>query len=605
MLPGKYKTVFMGKEIPILYVTDKAEAETLLGRLCEQPEQLYSIDTETESLPEFNRRPQAALSPHLSSVRLVQIYTGRTAIILDCKFIGQVTNLRRFLEQARLVGHNSIFDLQYFYKQFGVTKCNIGCTYLVAKLIFHATQATDTGLSASLRALVNTVFKTEIVKEMQTSDWSIPDLSFEQVEYSALDAISTYYLAEKIAHKLETYGLTRIYKLYKDAQHPIAKLQLNGIKLDVDAHRDLIVQWRDDLYKAKKKLQAVTKLSSITSTTIGTYLKDTLPPETLAIWPRTETGKLATDAHVFADYDYLELVKPFAEFQRNEKLCTAFGNRLIEQVNPKTGRLHAQYKLAGARTGRLSCSNPNLQQLPRDNNVRQNFIPERGKVFVCADYNQVEIRVGAELSRDAVMLKAYRDGIDLHKLTASLISHKDIEDVTKQDRQKAKAFNFGLMFGLGAKKFSHYAKKSYGADVSQDEAERGVSTFRKTYSGYRKWQLSQSTDALRRGYVTTPCGKRRCLDAENSYGASMNTPVQGGASECMLYALIRMDNLGLKLVNCVHDEVSVECLSGFQVGIKSQIEDCMTKGFLDVFPNGITRGLVDCKSGNSWGECKE
>lgn len=429
-------------------------------------------------------------------------------------------------------------------------------------------------------------------------------MTFEQVEYAALDAICTYYLGERLAPKLEKFGLNRIYKLYKAAQHPIAKMQLNGLGLDADAHRDLIVAWRAKLYEAKKKLQKLTGLTSITSTTIGKFLEESLPAETLSIWPRTDTGRLQTDSHVFADFDYLSLVKPFSEFQKNEKLCTAFGNRLLEQVNPETGRLHASYKIAGARTGRLACSNPNLQQLPRDALVRKNFIPERGKVLICADYSQVEIRVGAELSRDTTMLGAYRQGIDLHKLTASLISHKDINDVTKEDRQKAKAFNFGLMFGLGAKKFSHYAKKSYGADVSQKEAQAGVRTFRETYDGYRNWQNRQSSTALQTGYVITPCGKRRCLDAEHSYGASMNTPIQGGAAECMLHALVRMDNMGLRLVNCVHDEVSVECSPHMVKLAQNQVEECMIAGFKDVFPEGITRGLVECKSGNNWGECK-
>jgi DNA polymerase I-like protein with 3'-5' exonuclease and polymerase domains len=541
---------------------------------------------------------------------LLQLYTGRTAIVFDIFQIGETGIFKSFLEEGKFVGHNSLFDLQYLYKQFGAQHVDIGCTYLAAKLIFHATTATDAGLSASLRSLVNALFKTEILKEMQTSDWTVSELTWEQIEYSALDAITTYRLAEKLAPKIVKFGLERIYKLYRDAQHPLARLQLNGIKLDADKHRDLIVDWRAKLYTARKELTVLTGLTSITPTTLATYLEESLPKETLAVWPRTETGKLATDSHVFAEFDYLPIVKPFAEFQKREKLCTSFGNSLLEQINPATGRLHARYRLAGARTGRLSCSDPNLQQLPRDNKVRENFIPEDGRLFVCADYSQIELRVAAEVSRDETMLRAYRDGIDLHKLTASLISKKKIQDVTKEDRQKAKAFNFGLLFGLGAKKFSHYAKKSYGAEVSQEEANAGVKAFRETYYGYREWQLNQSSSALETGFCTTPCGKRRCLDRDNSYGASMNTPIQGGAAECMLYALIRLNNLftsshsTAKITNNVHDEILVECDPKDKNQVSAWVEEAMELGFLDVFPKGIVRGISECKSGNSWGAAK-
>jgi DNA polymerase I-like protein with 3'-5' exonuclease and polymerase domains len=575
-----------------------------------QPLETYALDTETAALPKYKKIGEAALSPHLSAVRLLQLFTGRTAIVFDIGKIETTGIFKSFLEEKRFVGHNSLFDLQYLYKQFGASHIDIGCSYLAAKLIFHATTPTDAGLSASLRSLVNALFKTEILKEMQVSDWSVPELTWEQIEYSALDAVTTYRLAEKLAPKISKFGLERIYQLYKDAQHPLAKMQLNGIKLDTDKHRDLIVDWRSKLYTARKELTEITKLDTITPTTLAKYLEKSLPKETLAIWPRTDTGKLQTDSHVFAEFDYLPIVKPFAEFQKREKLCTSFGNSLIEQINPETGRLHARYRLAGARTGRLSCSDPNLQQLPRENLVRQNFIPEKGNIFVCADYSQVELRVAAEVSRDETMLRAYKQGIDLHKLTASLISKKRIQDVTKEDRQKAKAFNFGLLFGLGAKKFSHYAKKSYGAEVSQEEANAGVKAFRETYYGYREWQLDQSSNALERGFCTTPCGKRRCLDRDNSYGPSMNTPIQGGAAECMLYALVRLNNLfttnkvNAKITNCIHDELLVECEPKDKEQVSSWVEGAMESGFLDVFPKGIVRGICECKSGNSWGAAK-
>lgn len=621
MTPGKYKTSFLGTEIPVIYVTERGEAERLIGKLIEQFDsgetRLAAIDTETEALPQYRSISQAALSPQLSKVRLIQIFTGRTAIVFDCKHIGNDRLFTELLEQGRWVGHNSVFDLQYFYKWFGVTKCDIGCTMLCAKLLFHAKCPTDAGLSASLRNLVNITFKQEILKEMQTSDWSMPDLTWEQVEYAALDAITTLKLAERIAPQLASLDLVRIYKLYKDAQHPIARMQLNGLKFDCDKHRDMIVDWRAELYNAKKELVNLTGLTKITPHSIASYLEKTLPADVLSIWPRTEVGKLETNAHVFADFDYLNIVKPFLEFQKREKLCTAFGSKLIEQVNPATGRLHAGYKLAGARTGRLSCAQPNLQQLPRDKSVRSNFIPEQDCVFICADYSQIEIRVGAELSRDPTMLKAYKEGIDLHTLTAKTVSHlSDAEwealpdDEKKKKRQSGKSFNFGLMFGLGTDSYKHYAKKSYGVEVSDDEAAKGVKTWRKLYSTYRAWHMSKVKESEANGYVTTPCGKRRCLAPDDCWGASANTPIQGGACECMLHAIvdiqkaIDVSKFPYKIVNCVHDEVLVEVPKDKVAHATKMIEYSMKHGFLQVFPNGITNGIVEAKHGSSWGDAK-
>ncbi len=603
----QFSVSFLGQDINAIYVTDKSTAIQLLEGLM-QKDCLFGIDTETMAKADFKHISTAALSAHLGQIRLLQVYDGKNSVIFDLLHINDDNIFLAFLEQKKFVAHNAIFDLQFFM-QMGVKTMNIGCTYLVAKLLFHASYPTDEGLSASLQALTEQMFKVDMNKAMQKSDWSVPDLTFEQIEYASLDAVCVLKLAEKLAPGLEKLGLQRIYKLSKNAQHPIARMQLNGILLDVERHREKISEWRTALYAAKKHLLKITGLDEVTGHKLSGWLDTNLPPNVRRVWPETETGKLSTDAHTFADFSFLPIVAPFSDYQRLEKLTSTYGNRLIDQINPATGRLHAQYKICGARTGRLSSSAPNLQNLPRDNDIRKSFIPFQSSTFLCADYSQVELRVAAELSRDGAMLEAYKNGIDLHALTASKVSHKSLSEVTKSDRQFAKAINFGFLFGLGARKFSHYAKKSYKVDVTEDEAEEAVSVFRETYSGYREWQMEQATKAHTTLTCRTPCGKLRRLPSDNTYGNSMNHPVQGGAAEIMLYALIRLDRqLGPssrdKLVNVVHDEVIIECPEEDIEGCKAIMEDCMTQAFLDVFPNGITRGLVEVKNGKSWAEAK-
>jgi DNA polymerase I-like protein with 3'-5' exonuclease and polymerase domains len=605
----EFKTKFLDEEIQCYYIKDAAQAADALAIMMEQ-DGIFGIDTETEALPQWHSNPDAPLSPHLAKIRLLQTYNNRAACVFDLKYIPFKLFIP-FLEKKRFVAHNAMFDLSFFIHE-GCKEVDIGCTYQLTKLMFHASKPDDAGLKASLEAVVAGVFGEEILKKMQTSDWSIPELTFEQIEYAAMDAISVYKLADKLASVITGFKMERYYGLIRAAQLPLVKMQLEGITLNVEGHRHLVEDWLYDLNKARKDVVAVLGSESVTPTTIADYLSTHLEKDTLALWPRTEAGKLQTDVHAFADFAGISpIIAPFAKFQKIKTLTQDFGHKLLNLVNPVTGRLHASYKLSGARTGRLSCSGPNLQQLPRDKDVRSNFISRDNYCFVVADYSQIELRVAAELSQDPAMLNAYRTGVDLHTLTASKVSGKALNEVTKTDRQMAKAVNFGFLFGLGAKKFSHYAKKSYGAEVSEEEASDAIKTFRETYAGYHAWQKRQAEEASVSLKVRTPCGKLRSLDPENTYGTAMNTPVQGGAAECMLYSLIMLDtyatDIGFKVINVVHDEVICEVVNDeFKITqTKAAIEQSMHWGFKKVFPKGISRGLCEVGFGSNWAEAKK
>jgi len=590
------------------YITDCATADGLIRRLLAK-DILFGVDTETAALKEFKHIPLAALSPHLSQVRLLQVFDGKNSIVFDLFQTGHIPLLKRFLSEKRFIAHNALFDLMFF-KKMGIENMDIGCTLILARLLFHAVYPKDEGLSASLDNLVHSLLGVDISKQNQASDWSKP-LTFEQIEYAALDAICVRRLAEKMASGLTKFGLERVYSLYKASQHPIASMQLNGLYLDSEAHQKLIPVWRNDLYQAKKEVLRLTGLEDVTPHTLASWLEKNLPKDVLRIWPRTEEEKLSTDADTLADFSHLEIVAPFSQYQEKKKLTSTYGNHLLTQINPKTGRIHAGYKICGARTGRLSSAHPNLQNLPRDAGIRANFRATGQNTFLCADYSQIELRVAAELSQDKTMLEAYRNGIDLHALTASKITNKRVEDVTKSERQMSKAFNFGLMFGLGKQKFAHYARKSYKIEISQQDAEEAIDTFRETYSGYRAWQLNQVEKTEVSLTATTACGKLRKFPKDNYYGGCLNQPVQGSAAEIMLYALVHLyKSLKLgnaaKLVNCVHDEILVECREEKECTdiLKTVMVNSMTQAYLDVFPNGITRDLVEVKQGKNWNEAK-
>lgn len=587
------------------YIREPSSAILAISKLMEK-DVLFGIDTETEPLPFYRHITKAGLSPHLSCTRLLQIFDGVNSLVFDLKFLDPKLFVP-FLNTRKFIAHNALFDLQYF-KLMGADNMNIGCTMILARLLFHACYPTDAGLSASLANLAEKILGTPVLKKLQISDWSMPDLTHEQIEYAALDSICVMKLAEKLSKGLTKFGLERVYTLDKAVQHPVADMQLNGIGFDIEKHRILIMKWREELISAQREVEIVLGSTDLSPTNIRKYLEKNVSKEMLLLWMRTEEDRLLSlDANAFLNFSHLPVVKPFARYKKLEKLTSTYGVRLIHQVNPVTEKIHAHYNTSGARTGRFSSSDPNLQNMAKDSGLRGNFIPTEGNIFIHADFNQIELRVAAELSRDKVMLQAYKEGTDLHALTASAISHKPLSEVTDGDRQLAKAFNFGLLFGLGVKKFSHYAKKSYGVEVSEEEAIESIAIFRSTYSGYREWQLEQANNAGMTFHCRTPCGKLRRLPEDNTFGNSMNTPVQGGAAESMKYALVhlRPKLLGIgKLINCVHDDILIEAPKENIEQVTKVTVDSMTKGFLDVFPGAVTNKLVKVGVGNNWAEAK-
>lgn len=604
-----FELEFLGTLYRGHYIKNTEAALQVIEKFSEKdPETLFGIDTETEAKPAYIGNKLAGLSPHLATVRLLQMFDGKNSVVFDMKYVEKFPELLEFLSTRRFVGHNSVFDLQFF-KLWGVKNMNIGCTYILTKLLQHSIFDSDEGINAKLTTVCKELLGVDLSKQMQVSEWSEPDLTFEQIKYASLDPLVAFKVAEKLAPGLGKYGLTKVYQLHRAAQHPIASMQLNGMKFDVEAHDKLIPTWRTELYTCRKKLLETTKLEDITPARIGSWLEKNLDKETLSYWPRTETDKLSVDSYTLADFQFVPIVKPFLEYQKKFKMTSTYGNALIQNVNRETGRIHTNYNLCGARTGRLSSSKPNLQNLPRDNDIRSHFIAEPGKVLIVADYSQIEIRVGAELSRDEEMLRAYEEGVDIHALTASTVSGKEISEVTKSDRQMAKAVNFGFMFGLGAAKFSRYAKNSYGVEVTDDEAHEAIDAWRSLYNGYFNWQMEQASKGSETHYTQTPMGKLRRLHKDNTYGAAMNTPVQGGAAEVMLGALIDVEKVmpaEVKLVNCVHDEIILETENDEATieAAKFCLKESMEIGFLNVFPNGITNKLSECGHGGNWAEAK-
>lgn len=233
--------------------------------------------------------------------------------------------------------------------------------------------------------------------------------------------------------------------------------------------------------------------------------------------------------------------------------------------------------------------------------------------MVVADFSQIELRVAALLAEDKRMMTSYKEGHDLHRETAAAVLKISPEKVTTEQRQMAKAVNFGLLYGQGCKGLSLYAQRSYGISMTEKEAENCRELFFQTYPGIKEWQIKTTHLAKSLKMVRTPMGRVRDFEKEEKgyrYTEALNTPIQGGAAEITLCSLIRLEKIldweSARIVNTVHDEIILEVVEDKAKQIATLVEHSMKMGFLDVFPTSspYLQNLVDAKIVKNWGEAK-
>jgi len=338
-------------------------------------------------------------------------------------------------------------------------------------------------------------------------------------------------------------------------------------------------------------------------------------------WPRTESGnKLSTARGDLLDHLALlsgthqnivqNLLLPLLEIK---SVTNTYGAKLADQLSDVTGRLHPNFSLTGTTTGRLTSSAPNIQGFPGRAAFRDVIAAPSGRMLVVADYNAMELRVAAQIAGETKLIEGFKAGEDPHRMTAALLLKKPPELVTKEERQLAKAVNFGLLFGQGPKGLSEYADKTYGVKMSLEEAVAYRRAWLDGYPSILRWQSQHNRKCLAELSVRTPSGRVRhwssCnWDAKNGYKKTeaYNTPIQGGAAECILVAMaclvseLKRYELDAFLVASVHDELIVECDEQCADEVMVLLEEAMVYGFNKIFPEAPTNGLVEARKAKSW-----
>lgn len=634
----QWKLSLDGKAFSVVYIRTEALAERAVKKLLASEATVLGFDIETGKKKDYIGDPVAGLCPYRSFPSLLQFYdsTTSTCYLFDTLLLSR-DRLVPILSEKRLVAHNAIFDLQHIKHAYGVAP-KIDCSMIMYNMVrcaefssieeeenyieeeWDGEEGDGTALNwlakyerhgASLRTVTAKLLGIRVEKELQLSNWTDRPLSARQLVYAANDARFTFEIGRILSNKLIDFKMQEVYALNRNAMHPVTDMILNGCEIDREAHAKDIKLWakqKDALHV--QVLKIFGKDANIRSThQISNWLEKNLPTKYQHQWARSEkTGKLKSDAKTLSKFAHLPFVAPLLSYKKLDKLLSTYGQSLLDKICPVTKRLHGSFTLGYTATGRLSSRSPNLQNLPRDTDIRGIFRAANGHLLLGADYSQIELRAAGMLSGDKTMLKAYEQGLDLHTYLASRISGRPMDRVTKEQRQLSKAINFGLLFGLGAKGLVEYAQWNYGVTLTIDEAYNHVRTFFDTYSGYSAWQQTKRDEAALTQQIATKLGKVRRLTDKRVFTCSVNHPVQGSAAEVVITALNMLHKplraANIKVINCIHDEILLECPKNKQAEGTAILRTCMEKAMLKVFPGASLNKLVEVKSGLTWADTK-
>jgi DNA polymerase I len=504
------------------------------------------LDTET-----------TGLDPLADRVRLVQLAVPGRTYIVDLNTIDAPALTPVLAQARRLVGHNLKFDL-CFAVAAGLPVpdgARLFDTMLAAQLLGAGTP--DGYLNrCGLAAVTERTLGVTLDKTQQVSDWSGP-LSGDQIAYAARDACILLPLAERLESELLQAKLMRAAELEFGCLPALVWLEQSGVPFNSEAWADL----SDAALAEQLRLEdALTQEVGALGLFGGKPINWRSPQQVVKVLQARGHAITRTDETVLQTLAAQDpLVRQLLEYREASKRASTYGIEWLKHVHGQTGRVHADFLQLGSASGRMSCTRPNLQNIPRDLAYRACFRPAAGRVLVKVDYSQIELRIAAQISGDAAMRAAYQQGADLHTRTAAAVLGLAPEAISKADRQLAKALNFGLVYGMGAKRLREHAASGYGVALAEMDAIRFRAKFFQSYPGLQRWHRSAPEQTITTRTLT---GRRR-LSVER-YTEKLNTPVQGSGADLLKLALARLwqDRAAAPSavpVLVVHDEIVVEC----------------------------------------------
>ena len=539
----------------------------------------------------------------------------RDAKLLGVSFCGEAgkafwlpaDNIVPFVMEATLVGkqlimHNAKFDLQVLARNL----VDLYGNPIFDTMIAH--QLLDENERHGLKHLAKTILKAKVGLEQNPMIES-PLLSIDSsqlIEYACADADYTFQLYQRFAPQLKQEKVSRLfYTVEMPLVKVVGKMEYTGILLDTEKIVALQTKLQEESKAIVNEIFALAgKPFDINSPTqLSALLYDKFGLQSVK---ETPSGKKSTDIEsLSAISDAHPVVSKILRYREIDKLLSTYIVKLPTLVDKTTGRIHCQLHQNGTVTGRFSCSEPNLQNIPRGDIIRSAFIPAEGHVFIDADFSQIELRCIAHYTQDENMLSAYHNCADLHKKTIADMLNKPIENVTDDERFIAKSINFGLAYGMGATALSKRL------DVSKDEAQGlmdkyfGVYSKIKQYIHQHQMEVQKRTAAKGYGYVVNMFGRRRRM-VNGDYHKAFNALIQSTATDICKIQMVKLAEQlpeTVKMVLQVHDEILFE--------VKKEEADATLKTIIEIMEMPV-KGLdgnqfsvpikVDAKIASNWAD---
>jgi DNA polymerase-1 len=431
------------------------------------------------------------------------------------------------------------------------------------------------------------------------------------LNYAAEDADITLQLRYKLEPLLDDLGMKT---LFNDIEMPLipvlASMEAEGVKLDVEVLKKFSKQLESEIKEIENEIYALSgeEFNIGSPKQLGIVLFEKLKIDSKP--KKTKTNQYSTSEDILTKLEHKHpIVSKILDFRSLAKLKSTYVDALPELISMRDGRLHTSYNQAVTSTGRLSSTNPNLQNIPirteKGREIRKAFVPRNDDfVLLAADYSQIELRIIAELSRDKEMMKAFIQGLDIHTATAARVYNVDIEKVTKEMRRNAKTVNFGIIYGISAFGLAERL------NISRAEASEIIETYFKQYPGIKQYMNDSIAFARKNGYVETMMGRRRYLNDINSANTNIrgfaernaiNTPIQGSSADMIKIAMIRIyqqiekRQMKSRMILQVHDELVFDAHKAEIDELKAIVEENMKNAFEMSVPI-----LVDISTGNNW-----
>ena len=590
-------------------ILTQADWEQLFQRL--STEKRFAIDTETTSL-DYRIAEMVGFSVAFDAknayyVPLAHDYEGAPEQLNRNVILQQI---KPILEDASVekIGHHLKYDAHIF-ENHGIHLQGWYFDTMLASYVLNSV-ATRHGMDDVARVYLShltTTFE-------QVAGKGAKQKTFNQIEietaahYAAEDAHVTYRLYEVLDRKLKE--LPELSSILHNIEVPVAsvltRMEENGIALDLNFLDQLGVRFSETIQDLENQIIEIAGESFNVSSPkqVGEILFEKMG---LKGGKKTATGQYSTSEAILEKIDH-PITALIIEYRGLTKLKSTYTDGLLKQANPETQRVHTSYHQALTATGRLSSTDPNLQNIPvRENigrQIRQAFIAPEGRILLAADYSQIELRLMAHFSQDEALIHAFNHGQDIHSRTASEVLGVALEDVTSDQRRQAKAVNFGLLYGMS--EFGLIRQLGF----SREESQNYIKQYFHRYPGIYEYMQRTRQIALEQGFVETITGRRlytpdikasNMMIRKGAERAAINAPLQGSAAEIIKMAMIEVDKIlpkaQAKLLLQVHDELVFEVDEAIADEISAKIQDVMQKVVTLSVPL-----LVEVGQGKNWDE---